>query len=524
MWSGMPGNEKPRNVPGQRQVVGDGMIGRFGDKTQGDLGGKQAGVHARGPKSRSPRSQSTHSSEEAGKPVWSEGVQEGGDVMTKPTEDKPEAVPDRAKRDGEILLRWSWVESRVWTERMLTALEEGVKGGKWFSLIDKVHPVRTLRAAFSQVAANKGAAGVDHVTVEIFNHRLEENLKKLSEDLRSGNYQPQQIRRHYIPKPGSKEKRPLGIPTVRDRVVQAALLMVVEPIFEHDFAEHSYGFRPGRGCKDALRRVDQLLKDGYTYIVDADLKSYFDTIPHDRLMTLLGQKVSDGRVLSLIQSFLTQGVLDGLQEWTPEEGSPQGGCISPLLSNVYLNPLDHLMAQQGFQMVRYADDFVIMCRDPEDAARALALVQEWTGKAGLKLHPEKTKIVNAKTGTFDFLGYRFQRGNLRLPRPKSIQKLKDSVRAKTKRTSGESLTKIINDLTPMLRGWFEYFKHSHHTTFRNLDGWIRMRLRSILRKRRGRKGRGRGSDHNRWPNAFFAKQGFYSLQTAHALARQSTTW
>jgi RNA-directed DNA polymerase len=475
------------------------------------------------PKSRPPRSQSTHSSEEAGKPVWSEGVQEGGDAMTKPTENKPETVPERAIRDGDILLRWSWVELRVWTERMLTALEEGVKGGKWFSLIDKVHPVRTLHAAFSQVAANKGAAGVDHVTVEIFNHRLEENLKKLSEDLRSGNYQPQQIRRHYIPKPGSKEKRPLGIPTVRDRVVQTAVLMVMEPIFERDFAEHSYGFRPGRGCKDALRRVDQLLKEGYTYIVDADLKSYFDTIPHDRLLSLVAQKVSDGRVLSLIQSFLKQGVLDGLQEWTPEEGSPQGGCISPLLSNIYLNPLDHLMAQRGFQMVRYADDFVIMCRSPEDAARALDLVQQWTTEAGLKLHPEKTKIVDAKIGAFDFLGYRFKRGNIRFPRPKSMQKLKDTVRAKTKRTSGESLTKIINDLTPMLRGWFEYFKHSQRTTFTSLDGWIRMRLRSILRKRRGRQGRGRGSDHNRWPNVFFAKQGLYSLKTAHALVRQSST-
>ena len=330
--------------------------------------------------------------------------------MTRPTENKPEAVPARAKRDGEILLRWRWVEPTVWTERMLTALEEGVKGGKWFSLIDKVHPERTLHAAFSQVAANKGAAGVDHVTVEMFEDRLEENLKKLSEELHSGNYQPQQIRRHYIPKPGSKEKRPLGIPTVRDRVVQTAVLMVLEPIFEHDFAEHSYGFRPGRGCKDALRRVDELLKEGYTYVVDADLKSYFDTIPHDRLMALVGQKVSDGRVLSLIESFLKQGVLDGLREWTPEEGSPQGGCISPLLSNIYLNPLDHLMAQQGFEMVRYADDFVILCRSPEEAARALAVVQQWTAEAGLKLHPEKTKIVDATMDSFDFLGYRFKRG------------------------------------------------------------------------------------------------------------------
>jgi len=442
--------------------------------------------------------------------------------MTKSTEEQPEAVPARATRAGEILLRWGWVESTVWTERMLTALEQGVKGGKWFSLIDKVHPERTLRAAFSQVAANKGAAGVDHVTVEMFDERLEENLKSLSEELRSGQYRPQQIRRHYIPKPGSKEKRPLGIPTVRDRVVQTAVLMVLEPIFEREFAEHSYGFRPGRGCKDALRRVDQLLKEGYTYIVDADLKSYFDTIPHDRLLALVAQKVSDGRVLSLIESFLKQGVLDGLREWTPEEGSPQGGCISPLLSNIYLNPLDHLMAQQGFEMVRYADDFVILCRSPEEAARALALVQQWTAEAGLKMHPEKTKIVDAKETSFDFLGYRFERGR-RYPRPKSLQKLKDAIRAKTKRTSGESLRKIINDLTPRLRGWFGYFKHSHRYTFRNLDGWIRMRLRSILRKRLGKQGRGRGSDHHRWPNKFFAERGLYSLKAAHALACQSSS-
>jgi RNA-directed DNA polymerase len=439
--------------------------------------------------------------------------------MTEPTETKPEAVPAGATRDGDILLRWNWVEPRVWTERMLMALESGVKGGKWFSLIDKVHPVRTLKAAFYQVADNQGAAGVDHVTVEIFEHRLDDNLKKLSEDLCSGEYQPQQIRRHYIPKPGSKEKRPLGIPTVRDRVVQTALRMALEPIFERDFAEHSYGFRPGRGCKDALRRVDQLLKDGHTYIVDADLKSYFDTIPHDRLLALVAQKVSDGRVLSLIESFLKQGVLDGLQEWTPEEGSPQGGCISPLLSNIYLNPLDHLMAQRGFEMVRYADDFVIMCRSSEDAARALALVQEWTAEAGLQLHPTKTKIIDAETDAFEFLGYRFV-GGTRFPRPKSMQKIKDTIRAKTKRNSGESLTKIINDLRPTLQGWFEYFKHSHGYPFSSLDKWIRMRLRSILRRRQGKRGRGRGIDHHLWPNAFFAKHGLYSLKAAHALARQ----
>jgi RNA-directed DNA polymerase len=249
--------------------------------------------------------------------------------MSDTTEPKPEAVPARATRAGAVLLRWGWVEPTVWTERMLTALDEGVQGGRWYSLMDKVHPERNLSAAFLQVAANQGAAGVDHVTVKMFEERLDANLQDLDDTLRTGTYRPQAIRRHYIPKPGSRERRPLGIPTVRDRVVQTALRQVLEPIFERDFATHSYGFRPGRGCKDALRRVDELLKAGYTHVVDADLKSYFDTIPHDRWSALVCKKVSDGRVLNLIEAFRNQGVLDGLEEWTPEQGTPQGAVVTP---------------------------------------------------------------------------------------------------------------------------------------------------------------------------------------------------
>jgi RNA-directed DNA polymerase len=415
-----------------------------------------------------------------------------------------------------------WADPTVWTERMLAALQKGVKGGKWFSLIDKVHPERTLRAAFSQVAANEGAAGIDHVTISMFERHLDEDLKRLSEQLRMGTYRPQAIRRHYIPKPGTREKRPLGIPTVRDRVVQTALRMVIEPIFELEFAEHSYGFRPKRGCKDALRRVDELLKSGFTHIVDADLKSYFDTIPHDRLMALIDQKVSDGRVLTLIEMFLKQGVLDDLREWTPEMGSPQGAVISPLLSNIYLNPLDHQMAKAGFEMVRYADDFVILCRSPEEASQALAMVQDWTAAAGLTLHPTKTRIVDAKNDAFEFLGYRFEKSGKRYPRAKSLKKLKDTIRAKTRRTSGKCLRAIIGSLNPTLHGWFGYYKHSYKTTFEAVDGYIRMRLRSILRKRLGLDGRGRGADHHRWRNAFFAEQGLYSLKAAHELACQSS--
>jgi RNA-directed DNA polymerase len=406
---------------------------------------------------------------------------------------------------------------------MLTTLDEGVEGGKWYSLIDKVYRETTLRAAFDAVSSNDGAGGVDHVSTEQYGANLTANLARLGEALRTENYRPQAIRRHYIPKPGSQEKRPLGIPTVQDRVVQTALRMVIEPIFERDFAAQSYGFRPGRGCKEALRRVDELLKSGHHHVVDADLKSYFDTIPKDRLLALVAGKVADRRILSLVQAFLEQGVLDGDHEWTPERGTPQGAVISPLLSNIYLDPLDHLMAEQGFEMVRYADDFVVLCRSPEDAAAALAVVKEWTARAGLILHPEKTRVADVRTDGFDFLGYRFQAGQ-RWPRKKSLTRFKDTIRANTARTAGRSLTMVIADLNPALRGWFDYFKHSHRWTFGMLDGWIRRRLRSILRKQQKRQGiaRANGADQTRWPNAFFDGHGLFSLQRAYEAARQSS--
>jgi RNA-directed DNA polymerase len=441
--------------------------------------------------------------------------------MTGPNGKTPLAVPARATRGGEIGGRWPWVEPTVWTERMLTALETGVKSGRWYSLIDKVYPEATLRAAFKDMSANQGAAGVDHVTIGQFADDLDANLDRLSGELRTGTYRPQAIRRREIPTPGSREMRPLGIPTVRDRVVQTALRMVLEPIFEKDFAAHSYGFRPGRGCKDALRRVDELLKAGAVHVVDADLKSYFDTIPHDRLLAAIGRKVSDGRIMRLLEAFLTQRIMAEAGEWTPEEGTPQGAVVSPLLSNIYLDPLDHLMVAQGFAMVRYADDFVVLCREPEEAGAALAAIEQWTAQAGLQLHPTKTRIVDARTEGFDFLGYRFEGGERR-PRAKSLKKLKDAIRAKTPRTAGHSLSSIIADTNRTLRGWFAYFKHSHRTTFPPLDGWVRRRLRNILRKQHGRSGIARGGENIRWPNAYFAKHGLFSLRDAHAQACQSS--
>jgi RNA-directed DNA polymerase len=326
----------------------------------------------------------------------------------------------------------------------------------------------------------------------------------------------------WIPKRGSREKRPLGIPTIRDRVVQTVMRAVLEPIFERIFAAHSYGFRPGRGCKDALRRVNHLLQQGYNWVVDADLKSYFDTIPFELLLARVKEQVADGAVLALIEAYLHQGVLEAMRYWEPEAGTPQGAVVSPLLSNIYLNPLDHLVAQQGIEMVRYADDFVIMCRSEAEAQRALALVQQWTTQAGLTLHPEKTRIVDAtKHGGFDFLGYHFERG-YKWPRKKSLKKLKDKIRVLTKRNNGQSLEVIIARVNTVTRGWFGYFKHSHYTTFPRLDKWLRMRLRSLLRKRRKRRGRARLPDNKRWPNAFFAAQGLFSLVTAQAQPRQSS--
>jgi RNA-directed DNA polymerase len=236
---------------------------------------------------------------------------------------------------------------------------------------------------------------------------------------------------------------------------------VLEPIFEREFLDMSYGFRPGRGCKDALREVDGLLRQGYTHVVDADVSSYFDSIPHDRLMRAVGARVADGRVLTLIEAFLHQDVVKGLERWTPTGGTPQGAVISPMLVNIYPHPLDCLMRDSGSRMVRYADDFVVLCRSAEEAQAALAMVRGWVEANGLSLHPDKTHVGRClEVGQgFDFLGYHFE-GGCRLVRKKSLKALRDRLREKTAHTRGVSPQRIIADLNPVLRGWFGYFKHA----------------------------------------------------------------
>lgn len=444
---------------------------------------------------------------------------------------KSSSVPKMGKQEEEawhkLMCATHKAQYPIWTPKMLMALEKGFKGNRWFSLIDKVYAEGTLELAWDKVKSNAGACGVDNVTVRQFSKDSKRRLLTLAEQIKERRYQPKPVKRRWIDKPGSREKRPLGIPTVRDRIVQAALKMVIEPIFEKEFAECSYGFRPGRDCKQALRRVTRDLKEGWTHVVDVDIKGFFDAIPHHRLMSMVAERIADGRILKLIESFLNQKTLeDGAieeNELTQAEGlgTPQGGVISPLLANIYLNPLDWLMTGSGHRITRYADDMVILCRSRKEAEEAMGAVREWATSMDLTLHPEKTKIVDmAQAGaSFDFLGFRFwcsrKTGKIdRYIRPKSVKKLRGSLSPYLKRNSGKSMEETARRINPKLKGFFNYFVHSSESSMLEVDQWVRMRLRSILRKRRGLKGRGRGDDHHRWPNRYFAHIGLFSLEQA----------
>jgi RNA-directed DNA polymerase len=434
--------------------------------------------------------------------------------------DEAKAAPSvpQAKQGAEAR-DWSWTEACVWTDRMVSALENGVKGGKWYSLMDKVCAPATLSAAWAKVQGNGGAAGVDRQSIERFAADADEYLLELSRALRTGDYRPAAIRRVEIPKEQGGV-RPLGIPTVKDRIAQTAVKFVLEPILEAQFHAGSFGFRPGRGCKDALRVVDGLVKSSHCFVVDADLQSYFDTIPKDRLLDRLKERISDGRVLDLVRAWLNQEIVAECGKWTPVAGTPQGAVISPLLANLYLHPLDELMAAHGLSMVRYADDFVVLCDSMEKAREALALIQAFVNENGLTLHPNKTHIGDCRIvgQGFEFLGYRFEAGR-RLVRKKSILGLRDRIRAKTKRTNGQSLARTIEALNPTLKGWFGYFKHATHG-LRDVDAFVRRRLRAMLARHAKRRSCGSClNDRISWPNAFFAAAGLFTLDTAWRLAR-----
>jgi RNA-directed DNA polymerase len=372
---------------------------------------------------------------------------------------------------------------------------------KVHSLIDKVYDPINLAEAWEHVRENKGSAGIDGVTIAAFTSREDDLLRQLHRQLRDGSYRPSPVKRVAIPKLGGGTRN-LGIPPVVDRVVQQALAQKMSPIFEPLFADCSFGYRLGRSPHMAMRKVWCEINEGNLWIFDADLRSYFDSISHDRLISLIATEISDGRVLRLIRSFLEAGAIAN-GAWEPTKtGVPQGGVASPLWSNIYLTPFDHAMTKAGFRLTRWADDFVVVCPTYKEAERALAMARAFLReKLGVELHPEKTRIVHVTDG-FEFLGYKIKRGKgfrlpahkrtartnpsglYAVPRQKSVDRFKDQIRNLTRRSVPVRLREMIEAINPIIRGWGNYYRKAHvRKLFHRLDGWIERRLRSFVAKK-----------------------------------------
>lgn len=376
---------------------------------------------------------------------------------------------------------------------------------KYHSLRDKVFRLKNLYAAFQQVKKNKGKAGLDRVSIGQFESDLEKNIADIHKELKTAGYQPAPVLRVYIPK-GRHDKRPLGIPIVKDRIIQQAFRQIIEPIFEKDFSDNSYGFRQNRCCHDAIKRLEQYKQEGYTSVLDADIMAFYDTIPHKLIMDSLREKIADGWVLNSIENMLKAGVMeDGIVHKTTE-GVPQGGVISPLLANLVGDIIDKELEKAGYKFVRYADDFVVMTKTKEELPDALNYVKEIIeGKLGMKLSEGKTKLTNFKRG-FKFLGYDFK-GRYKGISMKSRDKLKDNIRDITKRTQGVNLQAVIETLNPVIRGHVNYFRLGDvKKQYRSLDGWVRMRLRSFKFSRKWR------TDNKRFPVRRFCKMGVLSFE------------
>jgi group II intron reverse transcriptase/maturase len=374
---------------------------------------------------------------------------------------------------------------------------------KVHSLVDKVYKRKNLEMAWLRVKRNAGAAGVDGQSVEEFEAQLDEQLDRLYAELREARYQPQPVRQQMIPKAGQPGKyRPLGIPSVYDRVCQQALVNRLEPIFEPVFDAASFGYRRGRSTKDALRKIWGELAEGHEWIVDADLRNFFGSVEHEKLLTLVGQRIADGRVLRLIEHMLKAGCIAEGKRLETEQGTPQGGVISPVLSNILLTPFDCEMRRRGYRLTRYADDWVVTCRTRVEAQHALAEAKKILAVLGVTLNEEKTHIVHAAHG-FEFLGYKIKRGSRRLslpstrirsgtregdlyayPREKSIRHFKEQIRARTRRKAPVSTRELIAEINPVIRGWGLYFCKAHvRKLFAHLDRWILRRIWSQRLKR-----------------------------------------
>ena len=378
---------------------------------------------------------------------------------------------------------------------------------KHHSLIDKVYKRLNLRIAYEKVKANKGAGGVDEVSIEMFEQKLEENLEEAHRLLYEDKYVPQPVKRVYIPK-ANGDRRPLGIPTIRDRVVQQAMMNRLEPIFEPKFRDCSYGYRQGRSQLQAINKVEEYIKDGGEWVVEVDIEKFFDTVKHELTIDLVNEEVADGRVLRLIRAFLKAGVMEELGIIRQEKGTPQGGVISPLLANIYLHPYDEVMMAEGYRMVRYADDVVILCRSKQEAEAALKRTREIIeGLLGLKLSEKKTRLLH-KQQSFEFLGYVFGSGysDYKMPKDASVERFKDKIRLLTRRKQPKTMSLVIEKINPVIRGWYNYFKHgTSRKLFWRLDCWIRDRLRSFRVKRWGVRA------HLKMPREMFERMGLFEL-------------
>ncbi len=373
---------------------------------------------------------------------------------------------------------------------------------KVHSLIDKVYKRRNLEIAWERVKANRGSGGIDGESIDAFGEKLEERLDQMHRELRGDTFLAQPVRQKPIPKTGRPgEYRMLGIPTIYDRVCQQALLNRLEPIFEPVFDDANFGYRRGRSTRDALRKVWREIENGREWIVDADLRDFFGSVDHEKLLTLVAQRVADGRVLRLIRAFLKAGSWGEGRLFPTERGTPQGGVISPLLSNILLTPFDRELRRKGYRLTRYADDWVVTCRSRSEASAVLKAATRVLETLGVQINPQKTRIVHVRHG-FEFLGYKIKLGKgLRLPagkitskarsgglyaypREKSVQHFREQIRAKTRRKAPLTIQELIQRINPLIRGWGEYYKRAHvRKLFNRLDRWIVRRLWAHRHKR-----------------------------------------
>lgn len=363
----------------------------------------------------------------------------------------------------------------------------------------------TLTKAFLEVRKNKGASGIDRETLESFQKNLGLHIRELSRLLREKRYTPLPVRRVYIPKANGK-LRPLGIPAIRDRVVQQAVRMTIEPTVEKLMSDDSYGFRKHRSAGQAIAAIENNLKDGYTHIVDADIADFFGTINHQILMNQVRRAIPDKEVTYLIHTFLLAGVMEEGKVRNQSTGTPQGGVISPILANLYLNDFDRKVVSTGARLVRYADDFVLMAKSPGKARQAYHIAHDVLAKLKLSFAPDKTRLTDISEG-FDFLGYTFWRKHI-FPSDKSLGKFKDKVRELTRRQQPKNVKMVIEKMTPVIVGWSNYFMlRGGASRFQTLDEMIRRRLRSFIAKKYALT----SMYHMKYPDSFFKESGLPSL-------------